>query len=176
MTAFDLPPWFVYGYLFIIGSVVGSFLNVCIYRIPQHERLWTALQGIWHPPSSCPRCKHRIRWQDNIPLIGWLRLGGRCRDCRMGISARYPAIELLNGLLWVALYWLEVPSEWNASMSDSGLYAALGPQGIEHAGWLSPMAVVHWRYFYHLVLVEALLVATFIDLDQIGRAACRGRV
>ncbi len=165
MTAFDLPPGIVYGYLFVVGSVVGSFLNVCIYRIPQHERLWDSLRGLGNPPSSCPRCGHRIRWQDNIPLIGWLRLGGRCRDCRMRISARYPAIELLNGLLWVALYWLEVPAGWNAPMSASGLFTELGPQGSGFSGWLSPAAVVHWRYFYHLVLVEALLVATFIDLD-----------
>jgi leader peptidase (prepilin peptidase)/N-methyltransferase len=83
----------------------------------------------------------------------------------MWISPRYPAVELLNGLLWVALYWWEVPAGWGAEISDSGVYSALGPQGIAGSTWLSPLAVVHWRYFYHLVLVEALLVATFIDFD-----------
>lgn len=165
MTAFGFPESIVYGYLFVVGAVVGSFLNVCIYRIPRHDELLASLQGIWSPPSSCPRCRNRIRWQDNIPIVGWLRLRGRCRDCRMWISPRYPAIELLNGLLWVALYWWEVPSGWHAEISDSGIYTPLGPQGLAESTWLSTEAIVHWRYFYHLVLVEALLVASFIDLD-----------
>ncbi|MGE0377902.1 MAG: prepilin peptidase, partial [Planctomycetaceae bacterium] len=138
MTAFGFPEWIVYGYLFVVGTAVGSFLNVCIYRIPQRDALWPSLQGIWSPPSACPRCRNRIRWQDNIPILGWLRLRGRCRDCRMWISPRYPAIELLNGLLWVALYWWEVPAGWHAEISDSGVYAALGPQGFASSTWLSP--------------------------------------
>lgn len=166
MTAFGFPEWIVYGYLFVVGAVVGSFLNVCIYRIPQHEELLASLKGIWHPPSSCPRCRHRIGWQDNIPIFGWLRLRGRCRHCRMWISPRYPMIELLNGLLWVALYWWEVPPGWGAKISDSGVFSVLGPQGFSGSDWLSPQAVVHWRYFYHLVLIEALLVASFIDFDR----------
>lgn len=165
MTAFDLPVWIVYGYLFVLGAVVGSFLNVCIYRIPQHDKLWASLKGLAGSPSACPRCRSQIRWKDNVPILGWLKLGGRCRDCRMWISPRYPAIELLNGLLWVALYWLEVPHAWGTTIQDSGVYAPDGPQGIIGSAWLSPDAVVHWRYFYHLVLAEALLVATFIDFD-----------
>lgn len=165
MIAFDLPAWLAYPYLFVLGCVVGSFLNVCIYRFPRHRRIGAAWRGIWSPPSSCPRCGRRIRWHDNIPILGWLRLRGRCRDCRMWISPRYPAIELLNGLLWVALYWLEVPAGWPATIKDSGLYSPMGPQGIADSSWLSPTAVLHWRYFYHLVLVEALVVATFIDWD-----------
>ncbi|MCA9074322.1 MAG: prepilin peptidase [Planctomycetaceae bacterium] len=165
MTAFDLPVWIVYGYLFVLGAVVGSFLNVCIYRIPQQETFWASLKGLANSPSACPRCGSGIRWKDNIPIIGWLKLGGRCRDCRMWISPRYPAIELLNGLLWVALYWLEVPSGWGTTIADSGVYAAKGPQGIIGSEWLSPEAVVHWRFAYHLVLAETLLVATFIDFD-----------
>jgi leader peptidase (prepilin peptidase) / N-methyltransferase len=165
VIAFDLPVWLAYLYLFVLGCVVGSFLNVCIYRFPKHPTVGAAWRGIWTPPSSCPRCGTRIRWQDNIPIFGWLRLKGRCRDCRMWISPRYPAIELLNGLLWVALYWLEVPVGWRATIEDSGLYSTMGPQGIPGHAWLSPTAVLHWRYFYHLVLVEALVVATFIDWD-----------
>jgi len=165
VIAFGLPPLLMYAYLFVIGCVVGSFLNVCIYRIPRCATVREAFRGIWGPPSSCPRCQSRIRWHDNIPIIGWLRLRGRCRDCQMWISPRYPAIELLNGLLWVALYWLEVPTSWQASIEESGLYSTMGPQGVVGSTWLSPTAVLHWRYVYHLVLVEALLVATFIDWD-----------
>ena len=165
MILFDLPPWLAYPYLFVLGCVVGSFLNVCIHRIPQHHELTASLKGIWSPPSSCPRCRRRIRWQDNIPIIGWLRLRGRCRDCRMRISVRYPAIELLNGLLWMALYWLEVPTELGARIQDSGIYSPIGPQGNYGAAFFTPEAVVNLRFAYHLVLVEALLVATFIDWD-----------
>ena len=165
MILFDLPPWLAFLYLFVLGCVVGSFLNVCIYRIPQHHRLKASLLGIWSPPSSCPRCANRIRWQDNVPIIGWLRLRGRCRNCKMRISPRYPAIELLNGLLWMALYWLEVPSDLNATIKQSGIYSAMGPTGSYGAAFFTPETVVNLRFAYHLILVEALLVATFIDWD-----------
>lgn len=166
MIAFDLPWWLVSPYLFLMGAVIGSFLNVCIYRIPQQTELWRSLRGVWDPPSSCPRCRTRIRWFDNIPVFAWLWLGGRCRTCRMRISFRYPLIEGINGLLWVALYWLEVPLGFGASFSESGLYTPLGPAGVPGSDWLSPEAVLHWRFAYHLVLCEALLVASCIDLDH----------
>lgn len=83
----------------------------------------------------------------------------------MWISSRYPAIEILNGVLWVGLYWIEVPSAWDASIAESGIYSPMGPQGDSSSMVFSPEAVVHWRYFYHLVLIEALIVATFIDWD-----------
>ncbi len=83
---------------FIIGSIVGSFLNVCIYRIP-------AEKSIVSPPSSCPQCGHRIRWFQNIPIISYLFLGGKCASCKVKISLRYPAIEALTGLLFVLVLY-----------------------------------------------------------------------
>lgn len=165
MIPYDIPQWMILLWLFVFGSVFGSFLNVCIYRIPQHENVWRALQSLGSPPSACPFCKTPIKWYDNIPLLGWLSLGGRCRKCRHWISMRYPAIELLNGLLVAGLYWLEIPADWNASIYQSGVYALGGPTGIVNSGWLTPQAILHWRYLYHVVLVEALVVATFIDFD-----------
>ncbi len=165
MILFDLPGWIIYTYLFVLGCILGSFLNVCIYRLPQHDRLRDQLSGIWSPRSSCPRCRTPIAWFDNIPLIGWLRLGGRCRTCRMWISLRYPAIELLNGVLLVLLYWFEVPAGYGAELSDSSLYSPLGPQLLTGASALSTEAWLHWRFLYHVVLLEALIVATFIDFD-----------
>jgi len=82
---------------FIFGAVTGSFLNVCIFRLPGGESVAT-------PPSRCPRCGCRIRWYDNIPLLSYLFLMGRCRDCGDAISLRYPLVELLNGLLTAALF------------------------------------------------------------------------
>jgi leader peptidase (prepilin peptidase)/N-methyltransferase len=82
----------------------------------------------------------------------------------MWISPRYPLIELLNGLLFVLVYWVEVPAGWSATLESSGTFAVLGPQIIPDG--LSPVAWLNWRYAYHMVLIEALVVATFIDFDH----------
>ncbi len=81
---------------FIFGLVVGSFLNVCIYRIPKNE-------SIVSPPSRCPSCGGRIRWYDNIPILSYLILKGKCRYCGERISVQYPIVELLTGILTVGL-------------------------------------------------------------------------
>ena len=96
MTAyFDLMgPWIA----FIAGAVTGSFANVCIYRIPLR-------QSIVLPASHCIHCKEPITWHDNIPIISYLILKGRCRDCRGAISFRYPLIEILTALLFLGLWW-----------------------------------------------------------------------
>ena len=75
---------------FVFGMVIGSFLNVCIYRLP-------ASQSIVHPRSCCPQCGHLVRAYDNIPVLSYLLLHGRCRDCGARISPRYPLVELLSG-------------------------------------------------------------------------------
>jgi leader peptidase (prepilin peptidase)/N-methyltransferase len=80
---------------FIIGACIGSFLNVCICRIPES-------QSIVHPPSACPKCKTPIRAYDNIPIISYIVLAGKCRSCGAPISLRYPMVELMTGLLAVA--------------------------------------------------------------------------
>jgi leader peptidase (prepilin peptidase) / N-methyltransferase len=81
----------VNGFIFFIGMCIGSFLNVCIYRIP-------AGKSIVRPASACPNCGAVIRWYDNIPLLSYLILRGRCRGCDTRISIRYPIIEVLCGL------------------------------------------------------------------------------
>lgn len=80
---------------FIFGACIGSFLNVCIYRIP-------AGASIVHPGSSCPRCKTMIPFYDNIPILSYLMLTGKCRNCRTPIAIRYPLVELLTGLFALA--------------------------------------------------------------------------
>lgn len=84
--------------VFIFGAVIGSFLNVCIYRMPRDI-------SIVLPSSRCPSCSTPLRAWDNIPVLSFLILGGRCRYCRAGISFRYPFVELLNGLLYAGLLW-----------------------------------------------------------------------
>jgi len=118
VVLFDCPQWIVLIWLFLFGAAIGSFLNVCIYRFPQHDRFADQLRALLSPPSSCPRCQNRIPLYDNIPIIGWLKLGGRCRFCRGGISIRYPLIELANGLLFAALYWFGIPGDRDSLFSS----------------------------------------------------------
>ncbi len=75
-----------FAFVFAFGASVGSFLNVVIYRLPKGISLV-------YPPSHCPKCHHRLGKSENIPVLGWLWLGGRCRWCRTAISVRYPAVE-----------------------------------------------------------------------------------
>ena len=84
--------------IFFFGLAFGSFLNVCIYRLPRGL-------SVVAPRSACPKCRQPIAFYDNIPVLSWLILGGRCRHCKTGISPRYLLIELLTGLLFVACYW-----------------------------------------------------------------------
>ncbi len=85
------------AFVFILGAVVGSFLNVCIYRVP-------AGVSIVSPRSRCPQCEAPIRWYQNIPVLSWLLLGGKCANCKEPISWRYPFVELLTALLFAGIF------------------------------------------------------------------------
>ena len=95
-------PWFFTGLSFIFGAIVGSFLNVCIYRIP-------AGRSVVHPGSTCA-CGQPIPFYHNIPILTWIILRGKASCCDLSFSVRYPAIELLTGLLFLACWWVHVPS------------------------------------------------------------------
>lgn len=126
-----MPDWFWYGVVFGYGAVVGSFLNVLIYRMPLG-------MSVVSPPSQCPRCGQRLGFWDNIPLLSFLTLGGRCRYCRTPISWRYFCVELLTGALWVALF-----------------------------GRLGGETGVSWvNYVAHALFASVLVAAIFIDLDH----------
>lgn len=83
--------------VFVFGAAVGSFLNVCIYRLP-------AKTSIVKPSSRCPNCGHPIRYRDNLPIISFILLGGKCRDCKSRISLRYPLVELITAALALILF------------------------------------------------------------------------
>ncbi len=116
----------------VFGLLVGSFLNVCIARIPEDRSV------MW-PPSHCPSCGHGIRPWDNIPVLSWALLRGRCRDCRAPISSLYPTIELLTG----ALAWL--------------LWRRIVPEGI-------PGAVDLAAYGVAFGFTCAMIAITYIDI------------
>jgi leader peptidase (prepilin peptidase)/N-methyltransferase len=138
LVAWQIHAILVLG-LFAIGTVVGSFLNVCIYRIPWEKSV------IW-PASHCLKCWHAIAPQDNIPVVSWVALRGECRHCGARISIRYPLIEGLVGLLFASIYVVDV------------IYGARIP-------WGPLPAWIPLRLTYHLVLVALMVAATFIDYD-----------
>ena len=100
MSAFEVDEffWLISAGVFLAGLAFGSFLNVCIYRLPRGL-------SVVRPRSACPQCKTPISALENIPLLSWLWLRGRCRHCRAAISFRYPAVELLTGVLFLACFW-----------------------------------------------------------------------
>jgi leader peptidase (prepilin peptidase)/N-methyltransferase len=87
----------VYVLVFLIGLSVGSFMNVCIYRIPSGESIVTG-------SSHCTSCRIPIKWYDLIPVLSYILLKGRCRNCKSSISIRYPIVEFANGAAWLAFY------------------------------------------------------------------------
>jgi leader peptidase (prepilin peptidase)/N-methyltransferase len=93
-----LPELIAYLLVFVFGAIIGSFLNVIIHRIPNEE-------SIVFPSSACPKCKTPLKAYDNIPILSWLVLGGKCRNCKEKIAIRYPMVELLTGLSFVLVYW-----------------------------------------------------------------------
>lgn len=119
--------------LALLGGCIGSFLNVVAWR-------WPRQQSVVSPGSRCPSCGHDVRWHDNLPVLGWLVLKGRCRDCHWGIPVRYPLVELLTAGLWVT------------AISAEGL-GSTAPQVINLLGGV--------------VLVSLLIALTLIDLDHL---------
>jgi len=112
-----VTPLFLYEVIgFGLGLIFGSFLNVCISRLPKGE-------SIIHPRSRCPQCGATIRWYDNLPVLSWLILRGRCRDCHASIPWRYPAVEIATGLwfLYVAR------AMWSATHLDTTISATATP-------------------------------------------------
>jgi len=115
---------------FIVGLIVGSFLNVCIYRIPKKKSLVS-------PRSFCPNCNTPVRWHDNIPVLSYIFLLGRCRTCKAKISIRYPLVEILTGYIFLHLYYVFIQYRQE-----------------------SPCI-----FICYLALCSALIISTFVDLE-----------
>ncbi|MGD0381916.1 MAG: prepilin peptidase [Thermoguttaceae bacterium] len=143
-----LVAWF-----FVVGATIGSFLNVVVYRMPKAMSLIV-------PSSHCPACKHRIRWFDNIPIVSWLVLGGRCRDCRAAISARYPVVESITACMFALLTAAEFTFKGiNLPMRE--IYKA---GSSSFSGWNDPK--LYGILLYPLLLLCTLLAAALIEIDH----------
>lgn len=138
-------------FFFAFGAVCGSFINVLAYRIPKGLNIVT-------PPSACPACGTRLSWRDNLPIIGWMFLRGRCRYCRSPISAQYPAVELVVASLFGLVFalWFMDPSIFTPLGVDVRFWR---PEWAHEAGaWRAwPMLLVV------LAVVGSLVTATIID-------------
>jgi len=134
-----IPDWIWIAFTFVFGCCIGSFLNVVIYRLPRD-------QSLVRPPSACPACGRYIRFYDNIPLISWLLLGAKCRDCKARISPRYFVIEFLTGLVFTGLFFLYF---------RTGLRAGVG--SFLHGGW--------FIYLISVIFCACLIAASAIDLE-----------
>jgi len=149
----DLPLAVWIALAAVLGLLVGSFLNVVILRLPERmaaawrreardvlelEADTTALPpGIVREPSHCPHCKHRLSARDNIPLFGWLLLGGRCRYCKTPISIQYPLVELLSGVLSAVVVWRFGPT-WMALAALVFTWMLVAMAGIDFRTQLLP--------------------------------------
>jgi leader peptidase (prepilin peptidase)/N-methyltransferase len=143
----QMPLIFWIIFVFLIGAAIGSFLNVCIYRLPLEKSI------IW-PGSRCGHCLRPIRWKDNIPLLSYWLLGGRCRDCGKTFSIQYFAIELLTALGFVGLFYLLIIENIHGFPVLAGPDVASGD--IPWQGWVI--------FGHHALLLCFLLVVAICDL------------
>ena len=104
----DIPGPLLIGFATAFGALVGSFLNVCIYRLPLDKSV------VW-PASACPHCGRLLSWYENIPVLSWLALRARCRTCAAPIGVRYPIIEALTAVMFGFAWWYYGPGVLLAS-------------------------------------------------------------
>jgi leader peptidase (prepilin peptidase)/N-methyltransferase len=143
--------WFLLVSMFVLGAIVGSLLNVCIYRLPLEKSI------VW-PGSRCGHCLQSVHWYDNIPLVSYWVLGGKCRTCGARFSMRYFLIELFTGLVFAGLFYLEIYRNVNHVEALN-----LDVKRI-NAGY--PPSWTTWTFWgYRTLLVCFLIVASFCDLD-----------
>ncbi|HLL91241.1 MAG TPA: prepilin peptidase, partial [Tepidisphaeraceae bacterium] len=135
-------------FLFALGACVGSFLNVVVWRLPRGESLVS-------PGSHCPKCNTPLKWYDNVPVVGWLKLGGKCRFCREPISARYPIVEAVTGGLFVfyyAMYYL----------AGAGPTAPASDLRLDNLSFADTWPI----FLLYMLLIACLLAASLIDAEQ----------
>ena len=146
-------------FIFIFGTIIGSFLNVCILRIPKGETIVTV-------PSHCMSCGYHLKWYDNIPLFSYIFLRGKCRKCGEHISIQYPIIEAINGVAYVLIFlWFGDFEYFNyVTFIDAGIYSLLFSA-------LLVLTVIDWRTYEIPVGINIFILVLgighlFLDLDN----------
>jgi leader peptidase (prepilin peptidase)/N-methyltransferase len=141
-------------WVFVLGSVIGSYLNVVAYRLPKGKPLF------W-PPSSCPSCGNRIAIRDNVPVLGWLLLKGKCRNCGQPISPRYPLVEALVGALFVILANAELFTD-GANLPHHHADRGAATSNL----LLFPQTTIVALYLFHATWVSTMVAVVLIDVDR----------
>jgi leader peptidase (prepilin peptidase) / N-methyltransferase len=126
--------YYLYAVALMLGLAVGSFLNVVIYRLPRHESLV-------RPGSHCPSCETPIRAYDNIPIVSWLILRGKCRNCRSPISARYLLVEAITGASFVLAFW-RIALDWRLLVAWAFIAAMVAVAFIDYDHMIIPNKIV----------------------------------
>ena len=142
-TITGLPDFVAYVFIFLLGAAIGSFLNVVIYRTPKGESLV-------YPNSACPHCASPIKPFDNIPIVSWLLLRGKCRNCKNPISWRYPAVELLTALIFVLVYW-QIGFSWFLPVCLIFVSAIVALVFIDAENMILPDAITYPLLFFALL-------------------------
>jgi leader peptidase (prepilin peptidase) / N-methyltransferase len=155
-----MSPLLVASLAGLLGLAAGSFANVVIHRVPRRE-------SVVRPGSRCPACGTPIAWRDNLPLLGWLLLGGRCRSCRAPISVRYPLVELTTGLLWfvVALRLAGAGLGWAIPAYLAFAFVCLVLALIDAATRLLPNRITYPAF----PVIAGLLLVASLGLGDLGR-------
>jgi leader peptidase (prepilin peptidase)/N-methyltransferase len=159
MTLPASTPHGVYiAFLFALGACIGSFLNVVVWRLPRGESLNS-------PPSHCPKCEKLLLWRDNVPILGWIKLGGKCRFCREPISIRYPIVEAVTALLFV-FYYVMIYMVHVGPATPLQLTLLSNPQpSFATVRALRPLPVEAPIFLLYLFLISAMLAASLIDAE-----------
>lgn len=161
MTLWNIPYAVWIGIWFVVGLFAGRFANRCIVRLPFRERIIASLRYLASKEER-PRCYPAAKWYHWLPIIGTARMLGRSPYSGRRILSREPWIELLCGLLFALFYWYEIPA--SGVVHESCLATTHGP-GLLVTGWADSLTMLHVRYLFHLILIVALVIATFIDFD-----------
>lgn len=132
--------------VFVFGTVIGSFLNVLIYRLPIG-------MDFKKGNSICTSCKHKLNWKDLFPLFSWIFLGGKCRYCKAKISSRYPIVEALNGASYVLVYLF---------LSGGNAIEGLNLKLLGYMVVMSALIVVSWIDFEHQIIPDSMWIAIFV--------------
>ena len=149
-----MPTWFGAACVLLVGLAVGSFMTVVATRVPVGE-------GIVRGRSHCDHCDYELRWFDNIPVLSWILVGGKCRSCRTGIGVLYPAMEVATAALWLAVWW-RYGLTWTAALLAVFAAASVALTVIDVIHHRLPHAVVRTT----AILVVVLALAVWITGEQ----------
>ncbi|MFE4107780.1 prepilin peptidase [Almyronema epifaneia] len=153
--------------IFFLGASIGSFLNVVIYRVP-------AGLSLLYPPSRCPKCQRQLKLYDNVPVLGWLWLRGRCRFCKRPIAVRYPLVEFLMGALFLGAFWHFGWSEstlsawillsWLVALTFIDIDTLTLPESLTRSGLVLGLTLpALWAYLTASEMAVSVALTTFIS-------------